>query len=125
MIADWHLQGTAKFGRCDAHDFSESGGKSGRRLVPDRERDVRYRQLRIRQKCLGALDTLLGQPLMGRMAGRYAKSRAEMESAAIYEGGQFLETDLLIQMLAHIVGHAFDLPSGQPTARQRSGQDAD
>lgn len=123
MIAG-RLQGTAKFGRCDAHDFSESCGKGGRRLVPDRERDVCYRQLRIHQKCLGSLDTLRGQPLVGRMAGRYAERRAEMETTTIYEGSQILETDLLIQMIAHIGGHAFDLPIGQPTALRRSGQDA-
>src|ERR1700678_3626148 len=119
------LEAAAKLGRCDACDLAESRGEGGRGLVADRERDVCYGQLGIPQKCLGSLNALHGQPLMRRMAGRHAKSRAEMEATEVYESGQFLQTDLLIQMLVHIGGYAFDLPIGQPTPRRRSRQSAD
>src|SRR5580658_5058932 len=121
---DRELERTAKLGRCDARDSPESCGEGGRCLVPDLEPDVCDGQRRIRQKYFRALYALHGQPFMGSMAGRYSERRAEMETTTIYEGSQFLKTDLLIQMVAHEGGHAFDLPIGQPATPRRSGQDA-
>jgi len=115
---DWELQATAKLGRRDACDLAESRSEGGGRLVPYRQRDVGYGQLQIRQKLLGALNALHGQPFMGRMARRHTESCAEMETTETYEGGQLLETDLLIEMVAHIGGHAFDLPIGQTAPRR-------
>jgi hypothetical protein len=61
---------------------------------------------------------LHSQPFMGCTTGRHAEGRAEMEAAQIYQSGQFLQTEFLIQIVAHIGGHAFDLPIGQPAPRR-------
>ena len=53
------------------------------------------------EKFAGTVHALRGQPCMRGLAGRLPKSRTEMEAAQADKGGEFIEPDMLFEILAH------------------------